>query len=117
MPREFSRIVRVEHLLHQEIGLWLMKEMKAPDIGPVTVTGVQITKDYRQAHVYVGFLGKDDADEVNLRLAALMRLRGPIRSALGRSLRMKRVPELIFIHDTLLAQAEHMENLLSHLNQ
>jgi ribosome-binding factor A len=94
-----QRTDRVDELLRQEIGVLLAKEIADPRIGFVTITDVETTPDLRHAKVWVSVIGgKADQKET---LRALQRSMGFIRHELGRTLRIKRIPDLhVHLDDT-----------------
>ena len=55
---EFKRADRVNELLLEEISI-LVRKLKDPRIGFVTITGVDVTDDLRHSKVYVSVMGDD----------------------------------------------------------
>lgn len=53
------RVRRIQEFIKQEIGSMLLRDIKDSRLGFVTVTGVAVTGDFRQATVYVSLMGKD----------------------------------------------------------
>jgi ribosome-binding factor A len=80
----------------------------------VTVTGVEVSVDLRHATVFVSVL------EGGLRLAetleALDRAAGFIRAELGRRMRMKYTPALVFKLDDTPSRAGRIEAVLDELH-
>ena len=52
MPRDFSRARRVEDQIQRLLVDLIRRELKDPRVGPVTVTGVQVSPDLSHARVY-----------------------------------------------------------------
>lgn len=48
----------MQEFIKQEVGNMLLRELKDPRLGFVTVTGVKLTGDLREATVYVSLLDK-----------------------------------------------------------
>lgn len=48
----------MQEFIKQEVGNTLLRELKDPRLGFVTVTGVKLTGDLREATVYVSLLDK-----------------------------------------------------------
>ena len=46
MPREYPRTVRVAEQLRQELSQLIREEVSDPRLGPVTVTSVQVARDF-----------------------------------------------------------------------
>lgn len=108
------RVSRVGEQIKKELSLILQNEFKDPRLGFITVTGVEVTSDYSQATVYLSVLGSDEqkADSLN----ALARGKGYLRSELGKRIRLRHVPELIFKFDTSVDYGSRIEQLLRQIN-
>jgi ribosome-binding factor A len=61
MPREFSRTSRVGDFIKQELATLIQLELRDPRIGMVSVTGVEVSRDFSHAQVFVTVLGKESA--------------------------------------------------------
>ncbi|MGL4626295.1 MAG: 30S ribosome-binding factor RbfA, partial [Plesiomonas shigelloides] len=59
MAKEFSRSKRVAQELQKEIAVILQREVKNPQIGMVTVSGVEVSRDLAYAKIFVTFLFDD----------------------------------------------------------
>ncbi len=90
----------------------LQFDVKNPDIGFITVTGVQITGDYSIAKVFVTFLG---AKNVESRMASLEKSKGYIRSELAKKLTIRKCPQLVFAIDTSYEQGLKIETILKEI--
>ncbi len=104
------RQLRVNNLLQEEISQIIRTDIHDPDIGFVTITGVQITGDLREAHIYVSVLG--DEKEVHGTMAALARSRSAICRELGSRIRLKYIPHLTFELDETARHAERIETII-----
>jgi len=85
-------------------------QLKDPRIGFVTVTRVSLTPDLRTARVHVGVLG--DAAQRDKTMAGLRQAAGFVRRTLGRRLRVRHTPELLFEYDEGLDATERVARLL-----
>ena len=92
----------------------LQFEVKSPDIGFITVTGVEVTNDYSYAKVFVTFLDKKNIEN---RFEALQRTKGFIRSSLAKKLSIYKVPELVFVLDNSYEQGEKIERILKEIEK
>jgi ribosome-binding factor A len=104
------RTDRVADALQQLIAGLLLREIKDPRIGLVTITGVKISADLRHARVYFSCLGDDARRAQSLR--GLTSAAGFIRSQVARQLNLRVAPEIVFEFDPSLEQAERMSRLL-----
>ena len=53
------RVRKMQEFIKQEVGNMLLRELKDPRLGFVTVTGVKLTGDLREATVYVSLFGQE----------------------------------------------------------
>jgi ribosome-binding factor A len=94
--------------MKQEIADILMRKIKDPRIGFVTVTDVEVSADLRNAKVFVSIYGEDKKTTLKgLESAAAF-----IRLELGKRMRMKFMPELLFRFDGTVEQGAHIMELL-----
>jgi len=108
-----KRLDRVNQLIKEEISHLLQRELKDPRLGFVTVTEVVVSKDLRDAKVYVSVLGTEA--EWRTSLEALASARGFIRNWLAPRLRMRSIPHLTFHPDRSMAHAAHIQAVLERL--
>jgi ribosome-binding factor A len=109
-----KRLDRVNQLIKEEVSLLLQRELKDPRLGFVTITGVETTKDLRQAKVFVSVLG--DEGQWTASLAALASARGFIRNWLRQHLDFRVTPELDFRPDRSMEHAARIQELLKRLD-
>jgi ribosome-binding factor A len=102
---------RVSELIHRELSLLLMREVRDPRLSDVTVTAVEITPDLLIAYVYFTVLG--DADQGKEALAALEHAGGFLRTQLAGQVRLRFVPELIFELDRSAEYGRRIDELLA----
>jgi ribosome-binding factor A len=111
----FKRADRVADLIRMEISDLLLKQVRDPRIGSVTITGVKVTDDLRMARIFFVELGKDScSDGVK---AGLAKATGFLRRELGRRIRLRSVPELLFSYDPSFAYGNRIEGLLSEIHR
>ena len=105
---------RVAEAIREEVATFLAEDAKDPRIvGLVTVTGVEVTRDLRQARVYVSVMGSEA--ERTATFAGLDSVATHLRSRVGRALRLRLAPEIQFRHDDSIARAARIEELLANL--
>jgi ribosome-binding factor A len=111
----FKRAERVSDQMKQEIADILMRRIKDPRIGFVTVTDVDVADDLRNANVYVSIYGSDAEKEKSLKG---LRSAAPfIRSELGKRMRMRYMPELLFRFDATVERGAHIMELLREIEE
>lgn len=108
------RVGRVGEQLKKELSHIIQTELKDPGIGFLTVTGVDVTNDLSQAKVYISVLGSEEQRAATLK--SLSRGKGFIRTELGKRMRLRHVPELLFHFDTSIDYGSRIEKLLETIN-
>ena len=106
-----QRAQRVAETIHKEISSLLIKGLKDPRIGFVTITSVDVTPDLRQAKVYYTLMGSQEERVQNQ--AGLDSSATYIRQQLGRQLRLRYTPEVRFEYDASFDYGQRIEQLLS----
>jgi ribosome-binding factor A len=112
MPTRRQR--RVAELLHRELSLIFLHEMRDPRVSDVTITAVEVTQDLLIARVFVTILGSDGEEQEAL--AALDHAKGFLRTQLAGRIELRMVPELEFRLDPSVAYAQRIEQLLDQLD-
>ncbi|MBI4342033.1 MAG: 30S ribosome-binding factor RbfA [Candidatus Omnitrophica bacterium] len=96
-----NRMARLANELQQEIAMIIHQELKDPNLGFVTITRLEMSKDLRHATVLFSCLGdeaqRDRSQEV------LDRSAGYIYSLVKKRFRLKVIPELAFRYDASIA--------------
>jgi ribosome-binding factor A len=98
----------IKEVLSEGVG-----QLKDPRIGFVTVTGVETSPDLRRSRVFVSVLGSERRREETLR--ALTAAHGVLQAQLGRELRLKRTPQLVFEYDPTVERGVRMSRLIDEL--
>ena len=91
------RVRKMQEFIKQEVGNMLLRELKDPRLGFVTVTGVKLTGDLREATVYVSLFGQEEERKESLMV--LNKSKGFIRKELGTRLKVYYTPEISFEED------------------
>ena len=105
-----KRADKVGDQIRVEISDILLKDLKDPRIGFVTITKVAVSDDLRQAKVYYSVFGGEQAKEDSEQ--GLESATGYIKRELGRRMRLKYMPEITFHFDDSLEYGAHIEELL-----
>lgn len=110
---EGKRSERVADLIQREISDLLMRSIKDPRIGFVTVTRVSVSDDCRSARIYYSVVGSSEEKEASLR--GLESAKGFLRRELGKRVTLRYTPELFFQFDPSIEYAIHIEEVLRDL--
>lgn len=105
----YGRSIRVADQIHREIAFLVARDVADPRVSDVTVSGVDLSPDMSHARVLVTPARDTDGRAT---VDALNRAAGFLRSRLGRRIRMRRVPRLVFEHDRTLEHALRIEALI-----
>lgn len=111
----FKRCEKVAEAIHEEISALLVKGVKDPRIGFVTVTGVKVTDDLHLATVYFSVIGNEEARKGAE--AGLNSAKGFLRREIGKVLRMRYVPDLLFKYDDSVEYGSRIESLLKQIHE
>lgn len=104
---------RVAEMVHRELDQRLRLEVKDPRVEPISITHVEVTRDLSRAVVSYTPLGGGEPSEdlVEGLKSAAKQLRGPI----GRALRLRHAPELVFAFDHRIDAAFRVSALIDRL--
>jgi ribosome-binding factor A len=112
---EGRRSEKVADLIQKEISQMLVKSIKDPRIGFVTITKVMVSEDCRFAKIYFSVAGTEAERENSMR--GLDSAKGYVRKELGRRIRLRYTPEIMFQFDPSIEYAIHMGELIQSLHQ
>ena len=101
---------RLSETLKEEISQLILVELKDPRIGFVTVTSVDVANDLAHAKVYISVLGSEDEGKASL--DTLNRAAGFIRTEIGKRIRLRHVPAIVFVYDPSIQHGAHIAKLL-----
>lgn len=104
---------RVGEQMKKELSQLIQTEIKDPRIGFITVTGVDVTNDLSQAKVYLSVMGNEEQKEQSMK--ALEKASGFLRSEIGKRIRLRHTPELLFKIDSSIEYGSHIEKLLGEI--
>lgn len=103
-----SRPQRVADQLQKELARLIQSELKDPGLGMVTITGVEVARDFSYADVwYTVLLGEPDKTQ-----KALERAAGFLRMQVGRVVKLRVTPQLRFRFDEAPSRGVAMSALI-----
>ena len=109
--REYQRSARLNELLREIIA----EELERIDddrLDWVSVVSVEVDNELTKARVYLSSL-EENEDEIT---KVLSEYRGQFRKVIGRSARIRRVPDLVFMIDPSIRSGNRIEEILSGLD-
>ncbi|MEU4156655.1 30S ribosome-binding factor RbfA [Actinoplanes sp. NPDC026670] len=95
----------------KELVARLVREIKDPRLGMVTITDARITGDLREATVFYTVLG--DVTEQASTAAALESAKGMLRTRVGHALALRHSPSLTFVLDNVQEHVKEIDDLLA----
>ena len=114
MPREFNRSDRVAAQIQRELAGLIRTHVKAPELGMITLSDVELSRDLAVAKLYVSFLAAQlPPPKCIKRLGDFV---PELRGELGKRLRIRVLPELRFAYDDSIERGMRMDALLHGLN-
>lgn len=101
---------RVQEQLVHELSEIIRKELRDPRIGFLTITGAEVSRDFRHAKVFFSVLGDEQARKDTLR--GLQSATGLLRSEFAKRVNLRVAPELTFEYDDGISRGQRIFQLL-----
>jgi len=98
------------HLIYQQLGAIIWREIDDPDLCKLTITKVEVSKNSSFCRVWISVLGDEDMQERLLGL--LSRKAHHFRDILMHTVELRRVPVLRFCYDHSAERVAEIEELL-----
>ena len=111
----FKRADRVADLIKAELSDILLKQIRDPRIGLLTITDVKMSDDLRSAKIYVVQMGKDKLD-AELQ-AGLEKDKGFLKRELGKRLNLRYMPDVFFFYDKSFEYGSRIDRLLMEIHE
>jgi len=104
----FARTDRIAQQLQREIAELLRLQINDPRVRLVTITGVEVARDFSHAKIFFTRLdGKHEEAQQGLDHAS-----GFIRSQLAHSVKLRVMPQLHFVYDASVERGSHLSQLI-----
>jgi ribosome-binding factor A len=114
------RIQRIQSMMKDELTLLINRELKDPRIPSVSVTNVELTRDAKQATVFISILSLNqtsaDPELMESCLAALEKSKGYLKKSISKIMQLRFVPELLFREDKGLENTLRVHELLKQIS-
>lgn len=110
MKKSHHRIERVNAVIKEILSEIVLKDIKDPRLGLVTVTGVNTAADLSAARVHFSVMGDEAQRQVTLKI--LRGASGFMRYTIARELDVKVAPELRWVYDDSLDRAFRIDQVL-----
>lgn len=103
---------RMADRIREILSELMLREVSDPRLHNVTVTEVKLDPELMFADVYVNAMSEERQKEV---MQALKSAKGFLRREVGKRVRLRNVPDLIFHWDMTLERGEQMNQLIDGL--
>ena len=104
------RQAKVGEMMKRELAEMLLREMRDPRLALVSITDVDVARDFSVAKVFISVIGTNE--EKAEAIKALQGAAGYLRGLLGRILEIRTIPVLVFRLDTGIERGVRMFDLL-----
>ena len=110
----YNRTQRIGEEIRKVVSAMLISGIKDYRINSlISVTDVEVTSDLSYAYVYVSILGGNKESS----MAGFKSACGYIRKEVGKNVKLRHTPEIIFKLDDSIEKGMYMENLIKKVNQ
>ncbi|MBP2623506.1 30S ribosome-binding factor RbfA [Streptococcus oricebi] len=107
---------RVGMEVKREVNEILQKKVRDPRVQGVTITDVQMSGDLSLAKVYYTIMS-DLASDNQKAQEGLEKAKGTIKRELGRTLKIYKIPDLIFVKDQSIEYGNKIDQMLRDLDK
>lgn len=105
-----QRVDRVREEIKKEASE-IIRRLKDPRIGFVTITDVEVSGDLRHVRIFVSVYGSEE--EKQSTMAGLKRAEGHVRTEIGQRIRLRHTPEIQFHFDESIERGARIFSLLN----
>jgi ribosome-binding factor A len=109
------RKLKLEEQIRRIVADLIIKEIKDPRLGFVTVTKAELNRD--MTHVKVGISVLGNPHDIRKSLEGLRSAEGFIQAKLGKALQIRMTPHLRFVLDSSVVEAVEMVGLIESVNK
>jgi ribosome-binding factor A len=104
-----KRATRVGDQILKCTASLLQQKVRDPRVSGVTLTGVQVSNDLKNATIFFSLIG--DKDAVKKAQTGLDSAKGFIKRVIGIEVSLKNTPDIVFKYDPTLETGDHLEKL------
>ncbi len=112
----YPRVNRLNEEMKKEISDIIRNDLRDPRIAPMTsIIEVDVTKDLRYATVYISILGSEN--EKTDTIDALKSSSGYVRREIGRRIKARITPEILFKLDNSIEKGIEMHKTIAKVTE
>ena len=102
---------RIADYLKKEISNIIIQKVRDTRLKSIVINHISVTKDISLAKVFYSiYQGEIELDE-----KILSKFSGMVRSEISKSMKIRRVPKIVFIFDKTPKETDNIENLLKNI--
>ncbi|NLM26048.1 MAG: 30S ribosome-binding factor RbfA [Firmicutes bacterium] len=105
-----NRVTRLQEAIKREASYIIQQKVKDPRLGFVSITDVELSNDLSYCKIFVSVLGDENQREQTM--IGLNKATGFIRSEIGKSVKLRHVPEIVFQYDNSIEHGSRIEAIL-----
>ena len=110
MKKPSYRIERINETIKEILSELLLRAIKDPRVGMVTITAVRVSSDLSSAKVHYSVMG-DEVEKAETE-KGMRSAKNFMRTAVANQLKLRSAPELIFVYDDSLDKSFAIEEAL-----
>jgi ribosome-binding factor A len=110
-----ERARRIANRIQEELAVLLQRDVADPRLQMLTITGVEVDREFAFATIYVSSL--EDPEGMQKVLQALDGAKGFLRSQLASRIPLKAFPQLRFRIDASPSQGARIDELLAEIRE
>ncbi len=104
------RLSRVADVIQRELAMLIQREITDPRLGMVTVSDVEVSKDFQHAKVFVTVMGEQGSAEESV--SVLNKAAKFLRKELASKIKLRVIPQLRFYFDASISQGSRISALI-----
>ncbi len=109
MPKDYPRSERLASQIQRELARLIQNNVKDPRMAAPSILEVVVSKDLSQARVYFSVLNDEDSSQTQ---EALSHARGYLQREIGKVLKARITPRLVFTYDDTNIRGRNMSDLI-----
>ena len=109
MAKDFSRSDRLSSQIHRELSQLIRHSLKDPRLAQPSILDVKVTRDLSSAKVYFSVLQAEESENTQ---NALNHASGFLQRELGKAIKSRLTPRLIFVYDDTDIRGRTMDELI-----
>lgn len=110
MKKPSYRVERINETIKEILSELLLRAIKDPRVGMVTITAVRVSSDLSSAKVHYSVMG-DEVEKAETE-KGMRSAKNFMRTAVANQLKLRSAPELIFVYDDSLDKSFAIEEAL-----